>query len=270
MKKASAFSKQTIDFLAKAGRQKSPLWLDKNRPEFEKVVLAPLKNLAGHLKTELQPLARDYRFPQKGIGRLKRPAPWAAEHGGHLYRNWMTYSASVPRTSRFEHNPNLFFMIDTTDPKDTVLVAGGLYMPSSKQLRALREAIAVNATAFEQLFATKEFSRCFPGGFSDERISSRPPRGFDPNHPRMPWLKLQAFFVWKPYTRREFTSRDFPRLVARDFKQILRLNALLDQVIRGYSPKTLPVKTKAQQKAATSELLERLADVEAPRRPMDF
>ncbi len=266
MKKAPAFSKQTIDFLIKAGRQKSPTWLERNRPEFEQVVLEPLKNLAQVLKTELSPLARDYRFPQKGIGRLKRPAHRIAEHGGSAYKNWMTYSASTPRTSRFEHNPNLFFMIDTTDPKDTVLVAGGLYMPSSKQTRALREAIATNATAFDRLFASKEFARCFPGGFSDERISSRPTRGFDPAHPRMSWLRLQAFFVWRPYTRREFASRDFPKLVARDFKQILRLNALLDQVVRGYSPKSAVLKPKEQ----SSELLARLSDIEAPRRPMDF
>ena len=270
MKKIPTFSKHSIDFLKKASRQKNPAWLEKNREQYEKVLLEPLKHLAQILKTELAPLARDYRFPQKGIGRIKHSANRAAERGGFLYKYWMTYSASTPRTSRFEHNPNLFFMMNADDPKDPVLLAGGLYMPSSKQLRALREAIAKNASAFDQLFATKDFKRSFPGGFSDERIATRPPRGFDPAHPRMAWLKLQAFFVWKPYTKREFASKDFAQLVARDCKQILRMNTLIDRVLKGYAPKAVPTKKAAKENS--SALLERLTDLDMDtvRRPMDF
>jgi uncharacterized protein (DUF2461 family) len=143
-------------------------------------------------------------------------------------------------------------------------------MPSSKQLRAIREAIANDASAFDALFASKEFKSVFPGGFSDEKKATRPPRGFDPNHPRIEWLKLQAYFVWRGYSRKEWTSKTFPDLVARDCKQILRLNTLLEKAINKRLP-TAPAKAARKAgKESSSALLDRLDGIQAPRREMDF
>ena len=230
------FTAKSIAFLKAAGNAKREDWLEKHQKEFETRIRAPLQNLAKHLKAELGSIAPHYNFPQKGIGRLKRSTQNSRDRSTGPFKNWLSYAAARPRTSRFEHNPNCFFLINTEDPKDTVLVAGGLYMPSSRQTRALRETIAKDASAFDELFASKSFARCFPGGFSDERLSSRPTRGYPPDHPRMDWLRLQAFFVWRPYSRREFYSADFPKLVAHDWKQILRLNQLLEQALQGRLP----------------------------------
>ena len=195
---------------------------------------------------------------------MKRPANRAREYGS-LYKDYISWSASRPTGSRFDHNPNLYFMIYPDDEDgDEVLVAGGLYVPSSRQVRSIREAIAANATPFDRLFATRDFTASFPGGFSRERTATRPPRGFDPTHPRMDWLKLQAFFVWKSYKKREFASAAFPGLVARDFRQILRLNQLLEQAIQGRSP------PQASAKKASSRRGRTLEDFEAPTREMDF
>jgi uncharacterized protein (TIGR02453 family) len=263
------FTKDTLPFIRKAARQKHPEWLDRNRAEYEKTLQLPLQNLARHLKAELGPLANGYNFPQKGLARLKRSADRAREYGT-LYKDWVSYSAARPRKSRFDHNPNLFFMINPDDEDgDSVLVAGGLYMPSSRQMRQLRETIARDATAFERLFADKAFAACFPGGFSDERKSSRPPRGFDPNHPKLEWLKLQGFFVWRPYKQREFISKDFNRLVARDFAQILRLNQLLEQALENRLPAAPVPMTRTRPSSLGSRLAE-LDGLEAPRRKMDF
>lgn len=131
-------------------------------------------------------------------------------------------------------------------------------------MRSIREAIAKDASAFDELFADKDFARCFPDGFSDERSATRPPRGFDPAHPRMKWLKLQAFFVWKSYSRKEFKSAAFADLVVRDWRQILRLNRLLEQAIAGRLAVAEPARGKP------SKLLERLTDLGGAPRKMDF
>lgn len=285
----SRFSKETLPFIEKASKQNHPEWLNRNREAYENLLLAPLQHLAQHLKKELSSEAPGYHFPQKGIGRLKRPAHRIGKNGG-MYKNWISYSAARPAKSRFEHNPNLFFMMQTDDPDgDDVLVAGGLYMPSSQQTRAIREAIAAEDSSFAsdltRLFASKAFSARFKGGFSSERISTRVPRGFDPNHPKINWLKLQAFFVWKPYSKKDFTSTDFSNQVALDWAQILRLNELLDLAIQRRLPtqaaqqgkppthsarprrgKADP-KTQKQKPGSLSSLLEQ---IEAPIRKMDF
>ncbi|MEO5968431.1 MAG: DUF2461 family protein [Bdellovibrionia bacterium] len=257
------FSKKTLEFIMKASRQKRPDWLEKNRTEYDARLLLPLQNLARHLKTELGTAALGYHFPQKGIGRLKCSANKVAERGS-LYKNWISYSASVPSGSRFEHNPSLFFMINPEDLEgDSVLAAGGLYMPSSRQLRAVREAIAQDSTPFDRIFAWKTFANSFPDGFSDERISSRVPRGFNPEHPRVNWLKLQGFFVWRAYSFRDFSSSRFPEYVARDWKQALKLNVLLDQAVKGNWKKEIP-------QSKISRLSSRLENLEKVLRKPDF
>jgi hypothetical protein len=226
-------------------------------PEYERLIQKPLTHMAQHLATELRAEAPQYHFPQKGLGRIKRSSNKAAEYGSH-YKNWISYTASRPRQSRFEHNPSIFFLINSEDAQDPVLLAGGLYMPSSRQTRALREALARDASAFEALFATKEFKRSFKGGFSDERISSRPTRGYDPEHPRMHWLRLQAFFVWRPYSKKEYTSPGFAQLVARDAKQILRMNRIIDDILAGGTPRAAAKVPRARQDAA---LLDRILNL---------
>jgi uncharacterized protein (TIGR02453 family) len=265
------FSRETLKFLETAGRQKRPTWLEKNLADYERLLREPLHHLARELKRELAGQAAGYHFPQKGLGRLKRPAHRVAAGGG-LFRDWMSYSASIPAKSRFDHNPSLFFLINPEDKKDPVLIAGGLYMPSSRQLRAIREAIAEDATPFDRLFASREFKKVFPDGFSDERISSRPPRGFDPQHPRLAWLKLQGFFVWKPYSMREFSSVDFPALVARDFRQILRLNSLLYQILHRVPGTRLsePETPKGLRTGLPEQLSDRLDELAPIAREMDF
>jgi uncharacterized protein (TIGR02453 family) len=265
------FSAKTFQFIEKASRQKSLAWLDKNRSDYEAYLSEPLQHLARHLKSKLAPHAVGYHFPQKGIGRIKRSANRPSESGSP-YKNWISYSASRPAQSRFERNPSLYFGIHPDDPDgDHVIVAGGLYMPSSQQLRRVRETIA-SSPAFTQeldrLFASKKFKDSFntgKSGFSDERTSSRVPRGFDPHHERVDWLKLQAFFVWKPYKRREFFSASFPERLGTDWSQILRLNDLLDQAVSGKLHKRAPSKKKD-----ATVLISRLEELDVVAREMDF
>lgn len=257
------FSEQTLKFILKASRQKNPNWLDRNRTDYDSFVLDPLKYLSNRLKGELAVLAPGYHFPQKGIGRIKRSAN-RVDESGSLYKNWISYSAARPPESRFEHNPSLFFMINPEDDEgDQVLVAGGLYMPSSRQVRLLRQAVAQDASAFQRLFASKSFASSFKQGFSNERISSRVPRGFDPAHPRMDWLRLQAFFVWRSYSKRDFFNQKFADKVVQDWKQALRLNELLDKALSGQL-------TKAAPRKKAGSLISSLKEMDIISRKLDF
>jgi uncharacterized protein (DUF2461 family) len=139
-------------------------------------------------------------------------------------------------------------------------------MPSSRQLKSIRQAIATDAKPFDRLFKSSAFAARFPGGFSEERKSKRPPRGFDPNHPRIELLKHQGYFVWRSYKKREYTSPSFGEVLAKDARQILRLNDLLDQAIAGRW-----VSEKKSKSSTSTQILDRLEGlkIESPRE-MDF
>jgi hypothetical protein len=59
------------------------------------------------------------------------------------------------------------------------------------------------------------------------------PRGFDIDHPDLEWIKLRTFFVSKKLSLKELSSKDFNKNLASDFRQLLRLNDLLQKAIDG-------------------------------------
>jgi hypothetical protein len=106
-------------------------------------------------------------------------------------------------------------------------------MASSKQTKRVREAIAKNSKPFKDLFADKEFKKYFKNSFNPMETAKRCPRGFSEDHPDINWIKLKTFFVSKSLTLKEFTSPGLAINVANHFKQLLRLNKLLQDAIDG-------------------------------------
>ena len=232
--KLQKFSKKTLDFLVKAGKQKSPTWLEKNMEDYQTILRGPFIDLAEKVKAALQPLARDYHFPSKGLARIKRP-DFKVAGGQSQYKDWISMIATRPSKSRFESNPHLFFgLFPNEDHK--ILIAGGLWQPTSQQTRLIREAISKDAEPFHELFSDRQFKSCFKGGFHMEDASARTPRGFSENHKDIAWIQLKKFVVYKVISVKDFSSPKFGDAVVKDFKQALRLNHLLDQALKGQWP----------------------------------
>jgi uncharacterized protein (TIGR02453 family) len=227
------FSSKTIPFLKKAGQQTSPDWLDENQDAYEELLRLPFIDLAVGLKEALLPFAPDYHFPTKGIGRIKRAANKVVDGEPH-YKDWLSLSASKPSGSRFERNPHLFFGILPNEPAyQGIIVAGGLFMPSGPQLKKVRSAITADSEPFHRLFNDRDFKARFKSGFILTNSASRIPRGFDADHPDLDWIKLKNFLVQKKILLTEFTSLELVDHVTKDFKQLLRLNRLIEDILDG-------------------------------------
>ena len=227
----SAFSSKTIPFLTEAGQQTDPQWLDARIEVYDKLVKRPFIDLAVGLKAALQPLLPDYHFPTQGIGRIKKSTNKIV-NGLPAYKDWLSISASVPSDSRFERNPHLFFgILPNIKPYMGVVVAGGLFMPSGPQLKKMRIAIADDASAFHALFADAEFKKRFKANFSRDQVAARAPRGYDASHPDVDWLMLKSFLVIKNLSTSQFASPTLLESVVEDFKQLARLNRLIESVL---------------------------------------
>lgn len=224
------FSNKTLEFLKKAGRQKKIDWLDKNAEEYEDVLRGPFIELAEKVKLALKPFASDYHFPSRGLARIKRPA-FKVAGGQAQYKDWVSMIATRPSKSRFESNPHLFFGLFPNE-ESKILLAGGLWQPSSQQTRLIREAIHKDSSPFHELFNDREFKSRFKHGFSMDKMSERIPRGFSGDHEDLNWIKLKNFVVLKKFSIKEFSSSQFSDSIVKDFKQALRLNELLDQAIK--------------------------------------
>jgi hypothetical protein len=233
MSTSTRFSKASIDFIVKASRQKKKEWLEKNRSEYEKVLVEPMRELMLATEKALKREAPGYRFPKRNFARILRGAEGAQLHGP--FRDWIGVAISRDSESRYEGPPNLYFHISEDEG---IFTAGGLYMPSAGQTKHIRSWIDQDPTLLEELIEDKKFKKHFKG-LGTERVLKTKPRDYPIDHPRIDWLKLSAFYVWREVKKKELFSKDFADILIEDWRQILRLNQILDRYTERW-PKANP------------------------------
>jgi uncharacterized protein (TIGR02453 family) len=236
------FSPATIEFIRKASRQKKPEWLDRHREEYEAVLVNPMRDLIAHAEKKLKPWAPGYRFPKRNFARIRRNADRAIDYG--MYRDWIGVSISPDSGSRYDSLPNLYFEISDED----VLSAGGLYIPSADQTKHIRSWIDQDASALETLLADRKFKKIYAEGLGTERVLKTKPRDYPLEHPKIEWLKLSAWYVWAPFTKKQLFSAEFPDLLVEHWKQVLRLNQILNRYISTW-PKKAGLEAHAEIRA---------------------
>ena len=221
------FSPKTLEFLALAAKQKNAGWLEKHQQQYEDVILAPMKALALNVTSVLEMDFPAYKFKKRNIGNLKRPAARALDKGP--LKDFMTLNADRDSGSRFEDLPSLYFMVSPRP--DEIFSAGGLYMANASQVKRIRQWIDAKPQALDALVKDKHFAALF-GDLGDDHKLKTKPRDYPVDHPRIEWLKLTAYYVWRPIPKKELYSSELANLLIRDWRQAMRLNDLLDQWLK--------------------------------------
>lgn len=224
------FTKKTTDFLKLAGTQTSPKWLDQHKKEFEAVVQKPLRDLAFHLANGLSKEARGYKFPLRGFGRLRRPKHKVGR-GQPAYRDWVHLQASRPSNSMFDTNPGLYFYMSAKE----CFAGSGLYDPSSRQIKQIRAWIDNDAQPLQRVLKQKAFAREYPDGLETEKMLKTFPRLYSPDHKHIEWLRLQAYYVTRSFSRKEVYSSEFPDLILESWRQGLKLNVVLEEALSDWN-----------------------------------
>lgn len=224
------FTKKTTDFLKQAASQTDPKWLDRHKKEHEAYVQEPLRELAFYLARKLEREARGTKFPRRGFGRLRRPKHKVAP-GRPAYRDWVHLQASRPSKSLFDMNPGFYFYLSAKE----CFSGAGLYEPSSRQIKQIRQWIDTDPAPLVRLLKQKSFARVFPGGLETDKILKTFPRSYPPEHKHIEWLRLQAYYVTASFSRKELYSAEFKDLVLETWKQGLKLNAVLEDALSDWN-----------------------------------
>jgi uncharacterized protein (DUF2461 family) len=93
-----------------------------------------------------------------------------------------------------------------------VWIGGGLYMPSSSDLRLIREHIAAHHRQLHRIVTGAAFRKAV-GELEGERLS-RVPRGYPKDHPAADYLRYRQFLAGCEHEAEFATSaRFYPRLL---------------------------------------------------------
>jgi len=209
----SLFSRQTFAYfdLAKKNKKKKN-WFEKNRDHYELHVKDPFKLLLLEMSHRLSPKLPGVIISPRKISRPLRPAD-KAEALGYTKASAMFF-LSERMTSMFEWNPGIYMQLG--DEKEDNIIGMGLYGPSSRQIKRLRAAFALDHKTVAKLLADRKLRKfwCEPA----PEFYKRFPKDYAQDQPGAQYLWYKQFYLRRQFTRKEVVSRGFPDLVLKSFE----------------------------------------------------
>lgn len=169
-------------------------WFLWNKPRYD-ILRAEFVDVMTQLIRELGKFDRAVAAcdPKKAIFRFQRDTRFANDKTP--YKNH--FSAGIApgnkRRPREGAGPTYYFHIEANG---TLLFGAGEYMPPSDRVKAIRAHVVNDATGFAKMLKNKQLRATYGDLRQDEGKLQRPPKGFDPNHPLIEYLKLKSYFVW--------------------------------------------------------------------------
>jgi uncharacterized protein (TIGR02453 family) len=120
----------------------------------------------------------------------------------------------------------LYFYVSAKE----IAAGGGIYMPSSPQLKSIRQRLVLEPDQFQQIIEDKQIRRRF-GGIRGERLQ-RPPQGFSPDDPMIDYLKLKQFYFIRSYDIEISSKPQFADRIAGDLIPLLPFVEWLNRALK--------------------------------------
>ena len=205
------FRPEAFSFLRSLKRNNSREWFLPRKEKYEELLKAPMQDLVADLGQACAKSMPETIFdPKKAVYRVYRDVRFSDDKSP--YKTHLAASFQTRRVNRYEEAPGYYVHIEVV----SVFVAGGLHSPSGEQLRKIRESIS---TAPELLLKVVK-SPSFRKRYREIQGSTlkTAPRGVDPEHPMIEWLRHKQFYVIQQMDPKAALKRDFARTIASELR----------------------------------------------------
>lgn len=116
--------------------------------------------------------------------------------------------------------------------KGNSFIAGGVWCPESEELKKIRKEIAFFYEDLETIITDKLFVKEFKNiTREEENILKTAPKGYDPNHPAIEFLKLKSFTCSQKIDDATFLKNDFSKKIAQKLIALKPLNDFLNRAL---------------------------------------
>ena len=180
-------------FLTELSENNNRPWFIMNKPRYD-ILRAEFLDVVTGLIRELgkfDPLVAGCD-PKKAMFRINRDIRFSNDRSPYKTRFSAGITPNDKRRPSAGGGSTYYFQIDG----DGTLGFGvGEYLPPPDRLRAIRENVVNDATGFAKLLKNKQLRATYRDLLEEDKLQ-RPPKGFDPAHPHVEYLKLKSFFLW--------------------------------------------------------------------------
>ena len=182
-----------FDFFEELSRNNERAWFTENKARYEAQVLAPLSAFVEAMAPCLDKISPHYVAdprPRGGsIFRIHRDMRFARGGKPHKENAGVHFRHEAGKDA---HAPGFYVHIET----GRIFFGGGIWKPPAPELKKIRERIATRTKDWSAVIGDRALKRTFGGvGGVDGEALTRPPRGFDPEHPHIEDIKRKTYFL---------------------------------------------------------------------------
>ena len=203
MTPSAHFTPALFEFLADLSANNRREWFQANKDRYEthvKDALLAFVSDFGERLAEISPhMVADPRPSGGSMFRIYRDVRFSKDKSPYKTNAGVHFRHEVGREV---HGPGLYLHMEPCN----VFAAAGIWRPNSATVGEIRGAIVADPKRWDALVNDGRFKSIY--GLDAESLK-RPPRGFDPEHPLIEYLKLKSFAAGTTFSQDDACSPDF-------------------------------------------------------------
>lgn len=215
---------ELFTFLKEIKENNNKEWFDANRSRY-KDLREHFINYVTLLVHELGQMDPSVAFqdPKKTVFRINRDIRFSQDKSP--YKTNM--GSFITPGGKNAQNAGYYLHIEPGE----CMIAGGIYMPPSKELKIIRDEVFNNAAEFRSIIEDKEFKETF-GELYGEKLKTAP-QGFPKDHPDIDLVRYKSYTVARMVPDSFLTSPDSLNEVMEVYRVMKPLNDFLNHALGG-------------------------------------
>ena len=189
-------------------------WFNANKSRYENDIAGTCLDFIEAIGDPLSQFAPHFRAIPKKMGgsmfRIYRDTRFSKDKSPYKTNAGLHFRHALGKDA---HAPGFYLHLDA----DRIFAGAGLWKPPSPALAQIRNAIDTKQKEWVKAKSGIGFVSRF-GELSDGNPLTRPPKGYDAEHPMIKDLKKRSFFMVADQTREDAASSGFVDQVANVFK----------------------------------------------------
>jgi uncharacterized protein (TIGR02453 family) len=220
--------KSTIKFLQDLRTNNNRDWFEANRARYLEAK-SDMENLTWHLikgLSEQDPeIAESNLTIKQCTFRIYRDVRFSEDKTPYK----VNMGASFNIGGKKVHNAGYYFHLENKN----IFLAGGVWMPESRDLKLIRDKISMDYNEFKQILNNKSFVKYFPKGIDREASLKKVPKGFNEFNPAVEYLKLKSFTIYHFIPLDLIFKKELIKYILTGFKAMQPLIKFLNGAVIG-------------------------------------
>lgn len=218
-------TQEALDFIEDLIANNNTEWMHANKKRYESFK-KDYHAMIASLLLEMKPLDKNLELLEikNCTFRINRDIRFSKDKSPYKTNIGMWLSTNRNR----KNSPGYYIHYE----KGTSFIAGGVWCPEVEDLKKIRKEIEFFHEDLEAIVSDKNFKLGF-GDLSRDKnnVLKKAPKGYDPNHEAIEFLKLKSFTASQKIDDKIFTDKDFSKKLALKLIALKPLNEFLNRAL---------------------------------------